>query len=254
VPTLPDVFDLTGRTAIVTGASSGLGSRFAEVLAGAGATVYAAARRLDRLESLAGEHPGIRPVRCDVSSSDDCAALVARAVAETGRLDVLVNNAGTSGPARVEDETEAMLDRVMAINLRGPFMLSKHAGEAMRAAGSGTIVNVASILALVSAAPVGGVGYAASKGAVVAMTRELAGQWGRHGIRVNALVPGWFRTEMNDALFADESSARWVDRNTMLRRPGQVTELDGALLFLGSDASTYMTGQTLVMDGGWTAR
>jgi NAD(P)-dependent dehydrogenase (short-subunit alcohol dehydrogenase family) len=246
--------DLSGRTAVVTGASSGLGSRFAEVLADAGATVFAAARRLDRLEALAASNASVHPVVCDVADPADCAALVDRALAATGRIDVLVNNAGTSGPARVEDETEADLERVLATNVRGPFLLAKHAGEAMCAAGSGSIVNVASILALVSAAPVGGAGYAASKGAVVAMSRELAGQWGRHGVRVNALVPGWFRTEMNDALFADETSARWVDRNTMLRRPGQVAELDGALLFLASDASSYMTGQTLVIDGGWTAR
>lgn len=248
------MFELTGRTAIVTGASSGLGSRFAEVLADAGAIVYAAARRIDRLEALASERPSIRPVQCDVTDADDRAALVDRVLAETGRIDVLINNAGTSGPARVEDETEADLDRVMAVNVRGPFLLAKLVGETMREAGSGSVINVASILALVSAAPVGGVGYAASKGAVVAMTRELAGQWGRHDIRVNALVPGWFRTEMNDALFADESGARWVDRNTMLRRPGREAELDGALLFLASDASSYMTGQTLVIDGGWTAR
>ncbi len=247
-------FDLTGRTAIVTGASSGLGSRFAEVLADAGATVYAAARRADRLADLAAERPAIRPVRCDVADPDDCAALVAHVVADSGRLDVLVNNAGTSGPAMIENETEDDLARVLATNLRGPFLLSKHAGEALRASGSGAIVNVASILALVSAAPIGGVGYAASKGAVVAMTRELAGQWGRHGVRVNALVPGWFRTEMNEALFADERSSSWVDRNTMLRRPGRPAELDGALLFLCSDASSYVTGQTLVVDGGWTAR
>ena len=248
------LFDLTGRSVVVTGASSGLGSRFAEVLADAGATVFAAARRLDRLDELAAARPTIRPVRCDVAAPEDCARLVGLVLEETGRLDVLVNNAGISGPARIEDETLADLDRVLGINLRGPFLLSKLAGEAMRAAGSGTIVNVASILALVSAAPVGGVGYAASKGAIVALTRELAGQWGGDGVRVNALVPGWFRTEMNEALFADERSSRWVDKNTMLRRPGQPPELDGALLFLTSDASSYMTGQTLVVDGGWTAR
>jgi NAD(P)-dependent dehydrogenase (short-subunit alcohol dehydrogenase family) len=249
-----DLFDLTGRTAVVTGASSGLGVRFAEVLAATGAVVYAAARRLDRLQELAARVPSVVPVACDVAEPDDCLALVQQVVAERGRLDVLVNNAGVSGPPRVEDETEDDLARVLAVNLRGPFLLSKHAGEAMRAQGSGSIVNVGSILGLVSAAPVGGVGYAASKGAVLAMTRELAGQWGRYGIRVNSLVPGWFRTEMNDALLDDEKGGRWVGRNTMLGRPGRVEELDGALLFLASDASSYVTGQALVVDGGWTAR
>lgn len=248
------LFSLQGRTVLVTGASSGLGSRFAETLAEAGAVVYAAARRVDRLEALASRRTGIRPVRCDVADAGDCVRLVEHALAESGRIDVLVNNAGTSGPAAIADETEADLDRVLDINLRGPWVLSKHAGAAMRAAGSGTIINVASILALVSAAPIGGAGYAASKGAIVALTRELAGQYGPDGVRVNALVPGWFHTEMNEALFAEESGRRWVERNTMLRRPGLPPELDGALLFLASDASTYVTGQTLVVDGGWTAR
>jgi NAD(P)-dependent dehydrogenase (short-subunit alcohol dehydrogenase family) len=248
------IFDLTGRSVVVTGASSGLGRRFAEVLASAGATVYAAARRLDRLEELSTRVPTIRPVRCDVGVPTDAADLIERVYDETGRLDVLVNNAGASGPARVEDETLDDLDRVLSVNLRGPFLLCKQAGERMRASGQGAIVNVGSILGLVSAAPIGGLGYAASKGAVIAMTRELAGQWGRDGVRVNALIPGWFRTEMNEALFADTKSSAWVDRNTMLRRPGSPEELDGALLFLASDASSYMTGQLLVVDGGWTAR
>jgi len=251
---LPGLFDLTGRTVVVTGASSGLGRRFAEVLAGSGAVVYAAARRLDRLEELTEVSTDIRPVRADVSDADDCAALIDRVYADTGRLDVLVNNAGVSGPARIEDETEDDLDLTMAVNLRAPFLLCKHAGKRMRAAGQGSVINVASILGLVSASPIGGAGYAASKGAVIALTRELAGQWGRDGIRVNALVPGWFRTEMNQGLFDDEKSSRWVDRNTMLHRAGQPEELDGALLFLSSDASSYTTGQTLVVDGGWTAK
>ena len=198
--------------------------------------------------------PSIRPVRCDVAVPAECVDLVNRVYDDTGRLDVLVNNAGTSGPASIQDETLDDLDRVLAVNLRGPFQLSKHAGDRMRADGRGSIVNVGSILGLVSAAPIGGAGYAASKGALIAMTRELAGQWGRDGVRVNALVPGWFRTEMNEALFADETSSRWVNRNTMLHRAGDPKELDGALLYLASDASSYTTGQTLVVDGGWTAR
>ena len=247
-------FDLAGRTAVVTGASSGLGARFAEVLAGAGAVVYAAARRLERLEALADRVPGVRPVRCDVAQPDDCRRLVATAVTDTGRLDVLVNNAGVAGPARIEEESLDDLDATLTVNLRAPFLLSQLAGEHMRAAGKGSIVNVGSILGLVSAAPLGGGGYAASKGALLALTRELAGQWGRSGVRVNALVPGWFRTELNEELFADERSRRWVERGTMLGRPGEEAELDAALLFLASDASTYMTGQSLVLDGGWTAR
>jgi NAD(P)-dependent dehydrogenase (short-subunit alcohol dehydrogenase family) len=113
---------------------------------------------------------------------------------------------------------------------------------------------VASILGLVSAAPVGGASYAASKAGLVGLTRELAGQWGRAGIRVNALAPGWFRSEMTEELFADPRTGRWVERHTMLHRPGNGDELDGALLFLASDASSYCTGQVLVVDGGWTAR
>lgn len=245
---------LEGRTVIVTGASSGLGMRFAEVLAGAGAVVHAAARRLDRLEDLAARLPGIRPVRCDVADPADCAALVDRVVREDGRLDVLVNNAGTDGPGRIEDETAEGLDRIWAVNVRGPVLLCRAAGPHLQASGAGSVVNVASILGLVAGAPMGGVGYAASKGALLAVTRELAGQWGRSGVRVNALAPGWFRSEMTEELFADERSSRWVDRGTMLARPGDPAELDGALLFLASDASSYVTGQTLVVDGGWTAR
>jgi len=198
--------------------------------------------------------PSIRPVRCDVAVPEDCVALIERVYDETGRLDVLVNNAGASGPARIEDETLDDLQRVLSVNLNGPFLLCKQAGERMRSSGRGSIVNVGSILGLVSGAPIAGLGYSASKGALVAMTRELAGQWGPDGVRVNALIPGWFRTEMNQDLFADEKGSKWVDRNTMLRRPGSPAELDGALLYLASDASSYMTGQMLVVDGGWTAR
>ena len=136
------IFDLHGHSAIVTGASSGLGRRFAEVLADAGATVHAAARRLDRLEELATRIPAIRPVHCDVGHPRTARALIERVYDETGRLDVLVNNAGASGPARIEDETLDDLERVLSVNLRGPFLLCKHAGERMRGSGRGSIVNV----------------------------------------------------------------------------------------------------------------
>jgi NAD(P)-dependent dehydrogenase (short-subunit alcohol dehydrogenase family) len=240
-----DLFSLQGKTAIVTGASSGLGARFAVVLASAGAVVFAAARRTDRLDALAAAHPGIHPVRCDVTAAEDLVRLVETA----GRCDVLVNNAALPGSADAAEESAEDLAQVLAVNLVAPFHLAKLVAK------SGTsIVNVASILGLVSGAPLGGAGYSASKAGLIGLTRELAGQWGPAGVRVNALAPGWFRTEMTADLFADDRSAKWVHRNTMLRREGGEQELDGALLFLASGASSYCTGQVLVVDGGWTAR
>jgi NAD(P)-dependent dehydrogenase (short-subunit alcohol dehydrogenase family) len=257
------LFSLEGRTAVVTGASSGLGARFATVLAAAGATVFAAARRVDRLAEVAAADPRIHPVACDVSLDSDRIRLVETALAGTGRLDILVNNAGAAGAVNAADETADTFAAVLAVNLVAPFHLARLLAEARCAAGSveaglaegsRSIINVSSILGLVSAAPLGGASYAASKAGLVGLTRELAGQWGRAGVRVNALAPGWFRSEMTEELFADPRSSEWVRRNTMLRRPGDGTELDGALLFLASDASSYCTGQVLVVDGGWTAR
>jgi NAD(P)-dependent dehydrogenase (short-subunit alcohol dehydrogenase family) len=238
-----ELFSLEGRTAVVTGASSGLGARFAEVLAAAGATVFAAARRAERIKA----DDRIRPVACDVSIAENREGLVRTAVTETGRLDVLVNNAGTSGSSQ---EGIADFTDVLAVNLTAPFHLAGLAAEAKAT----SIINIASIIGLVSTAPIGGASYAASKAGLIGLTRELAGQWGGTGVRVNALAPGWFRSEMTEELFADERSSRWVTRNTMLGRAGESGELDGALLFLASDASSYCTGQVLVVDGGWTAR
>jgi NAD(P)-dependent dehydrogenase (short-subunit alcohol dehydrogenase family) len=250
---IAELFSLRGRTAVVTGASSGLGARFATVLAAAGATVFAAARRTDRLAELAAADSRIRPVGCDIGRPEDRARLIDGALAATGRLDVLVNNAGTAGSPKAVEESPAAFADVLAINLVAPFDLARLVAEAAPGEGR-SIVNVASILGLVSAAPLGGAGYAASKAGLVGLTRELAGQWGGCGIRVNALAPGWFRSEMTAELFADARSSRWVERHTMLRRGGTTGELDGALLFLASDASSYCTGQVLVVDGGWTAR
>jgi NAD(P)-dependent dehydrogenase (short-subunit alcohol dehydrogenase family) len=251
-----ELFSLRGRTAVVTGASSGLGARFATVLASAGATVFAAARRPHRLKELAAEDPGIHPVVCDVSIEEDRLRLMRTALDESGRIDVLVNNAGASGAVRAQDESAEEFAGVLAVNLVAPFHLARLLAEAPVAAGGRTraVVNVSSVLGLVSGAPLGGAAYAASKAGLVGLTRELAGQWGRSGVRVNALAPGWFRSEMTDELFSDERSRRWVERGTMLGRGGGRGELDGALLYLASDASSYCTGHVLTVDGGWTAR
>ncbi|GAA1724284.1 SDR family NAD(P)-dependent oxidoreductase [Aeromicrobium alkaliterrae] len=248
-----DSFDLTGRTAIVTGASSGLGEGFARTLAEAGATVYAAARRVDRLEALADEVRGVVPVVCDVTDADARARLVERASA-TGPIDVLVNNAGRPGPPDALTETSEEFDGLIELNLAAGFHLAVAVVSSLPEGHRASVVNVASVIGLVSTAPIGGAGYAASKAGTLGLTRELAGQWGRRGVRVNALVPGWFDTEMTDGLFTNEKSATWVRRNTMLNRGGTAGEVDAPLLFLASDASSYMTGQALVVDGGWTAR
>ncbi|MCZ4513206.1 SDR family oxidoreductase [Streptomyces sp. ActVer] len=249
-----DLFSLHGRTAVVTGASSGLGARFATVLAAAGATVFAAARRPDRLKELADEDPRIHPVVCDVSREADRVRLAETVLAAGGRFDILVNNAGAPGAVRAQDESADDFADVLAVNLVAAFHLARLLAEAPPSGRTRSIVNVSSVLGLVSGAPMGGAAYAASKAGLVGLTRELAGQWGQSGIRVNALAPGWFRTEMTHELFADERSRRWVERGTMLGRGGEQGELDGALLYLASDASSYCTGQVLTVDGGWTAR
>jgi NAD(P)-dependent dehydrogenase (short-subunit alcohol dehydrogenase family) len=249
-----EVFGLDGRVAIVTGASSGLGDRFARVLSAAGAQVVGAARRVERLERLAGEVEGLAACPCDVSVDSELERLVAFTLERFGRLDVLVNNAGTSGAWPAEDEPRENFRRVVDVNLNAVFVLSQIAARAMLERGSGSIVNIASMYGLVAAAPVMQASYCASKGAVVNLTRELGAQWARRGVRVNALAPGYFPSEMASEMIDDERSAAFLRRNTPVGRPGLPHELDGALLFLASDASSYVTGQTLAVDGGWTAR
>jgi NAD(P)-dependent dehydrogenase (short-subunit alcohol dehydrogenase family) len=247
-------FSVAGKIAIVTGASIGLGRRFARVLHAAGATVVVAARRADRLDALADElGDRIVPVATDLGSRADCERLVERAVeAGGGRLDILVNNAGISwiGPAEKEDFDG--FRNVVDINLNATFLLCQLAFELMVASGGGSIVNLASVLGLVGGTPVKQAGYCASKGAVVNLTRELGAQWARKGVRVNAIAPGWFRSEMTQVMWGDEASERFVERGAPIGREGHEHELDGALLFLASEASSYVVGQTLSVDGGWT--
>jgi NAD(P)-dependent dehydrogenase (short-subunit alcohol dehydrogenase family) len=216
--------------------------------------VVVAARRLDRLEALARELDGAVPVACDMGVAEDVDRLVATTVDRLGRVDVLVNNAGIGVPEPAEEESLAQFRRTVDVNLIGLFQLTQGCGRVMIEQGSGVVVNVASIMGLISTPPIANAAYCATKGAVIMLTRELAVQWARKGVRVNALAPGWFRSEMTEEMFESERSLAFIARNTPMARGGAEDELDGALLFLASDASSYVTGQTLVVDGGWVAR
>jgi NAD(P)-dependent dehydrogenase (short-subunit alcohol dehydrogenase family) len=244
---------LSGRVAIVTGASTGLGRRFVRVLAGAGASVVLASRSSGRDEQLAATLPDALAVRCDIRSADDRGSLVATALDHFKHLDLLVNNAGIAAAGPAEDESQELWDDLLATNLHGLFALTQLVGRHMLDRGSGVIVNIASPSASISLDRYGLAGYAATKAGVVALTRELAAQWGARGVRVNALAPSFFPSNTSGWL-QDPDQVAWISAHAPLARPPQADELDGPLLFLASDMSTYVTGQTLYVDGGWNCR
>ena len=246
------LFRLDGRTAIVTGASSGLGSRFARVFDSAGANLVIAARRLDRLEALAKELRCALVVQCDVSLEAHRERLVEAALDRFGRVDVLVNNAGTGAAYPAESEPLDNFYRALEVNLVGAFHLAQLCGRGMLDQGSGSIINVGSAFGVVASGRIPNASYGSSKAALHQLSRELASQWGSRGVRVNALIPGWFPSELTNALLQSKSWLEWIRANTPVDRVGEEQELDGALLFLASDASTFMTGQLVVVDGGWS--
>jgi NAD(P)-dependent dehydrogenase (short-subunit alcohol dehydrogenase family) len=252
-----ELFDLSGRAAIVTGGGSGIGRQMATALAEAGANLVLCARKVERCEEAAVEieRLGVQAfgMRCDVRDPAEVQAVVDRTKAELGRVDVLVNNAGTSWGAPAEEHPLEGWQKVIDVNLTGVFLFAQAVGRVMIDQGGGKIVNVASVAAFGGAPPelVNAVAYNASKGGVVSFTRDLATKWARHGINVNAVAPGWFPSDMNRVLLDAQPDA-YLER-IPLRRFGGPDDLKGAVVFLASRASDFVTGQVVVVDGGQSA-
>jgi NAD(P)-dependent dehydrogenase (short-subunit alcohol dehydrogenase family) len=246
-------FRLDGHVVIVTGATSGLGVGFARAIAAVGGSVVLAGRRAYRLKdaaaSLEAQGATVRALPTDIADPEECTELVGFALAELGQVDGLVNNAGVGEARTALQETPETFRRVIDINLNGTFWMAQACARVMKPGSS--IVNVSSILGLI-APRFPQASYAASKAGVIGLTRDLAQQWsGRRGIRVNALCPGYFLTEMTEG--GREQLEENVERNSMLGRFGTQEELDPALIYLLSKASTYVTGTSLVVDGGMVA-
>lgn len=250
-----DQFRLDDRVVVVTGASSGLGQRFARVVSGVGAKVVLAARRVDRLEALSADLPDALAVECDITSPDGPQHLIDATVDHYGRLDVLINNAGISRVIPAVDDDLDDFRHELEVDLIAPYDLARRAARWwIDNDHPGVVVNLGSVLGEVSGGRLRVPGYATAKGGLHNLTRELAVQWARRGIRVNALAPAWFETEMNSAeMFHTDSGRNYVESGTPMGRGGEPHELDGALLLLASDAGSYLTGHILLVDGGWTA-
>lgn len=250
---MSDLFSVAGRVACVTGASSGLGRQAALVLARAGAQVVGVARRRDALQSLCdAAGPNCAAVDADIADRGALADTVARIAAPFGPPDILINAAGLNTREPADEVTDAGWDATLAINLSAPFFLARAMVPAMKEKGWGRIVNFASLQS--TRAFPGGIAYGATKGGIAQMTRAMAEAWSAHGITANAIGPGFFPTELTKAVFDDADRAARNAAQTCIGRNGRPEDLDGPVLFFCSDASAYITGQILMLDGGFTAK
>jgi NAD(P)-dependent dehydrogenase (short-subunit alcohol dehydrogenase family) len=252
-----ELFDLKGKTAIVTGGATGLGKQMAFGLAEAGANIVVCSRKLENCQEAAQkiETLGVKTlaVRCDLNREDQIDQVVKETVSTFGRIDILVNNSGRTWGASVEDLDVENWRKVIEVNTTGTFLLSQKAGREMIKQKSGKIINIVSYAGMMGTDPdyLNAIPYNTSKGAVIAFTKDLAVKWAPHGIQVNAIAPGWFGTEMTKWSM-DHQAKKMLDR-MLIRRFGGEDDLKGAVVFLSSRASDYITGQVLCVDGGITA-
>ena len=252
---LTDLFDLTGRVAIVTGGSRGLGEEMAEGLAEAGALLMLCARReqwlTPALDSFRSRGFIVEGMVCDVTVPEQVQAVIDRTIAVFGKIDILINNAGISWAAEPDTMPLDKWQKVIDTNLTGTFLFSQAAGREMLKAQSGCIINIASIAGMTGSVSTSHwAGYAASKAGIIGLTRELAATWGRSNIRVNAIAPGFFHSRLADAAIVHAEPQ--IKATSPIGRVGDAGELKGVAVFLAADASSYITGQTIVVDGGRT--
>jgi len=254
---MKNYFDLTGHVAVVTGASTGLGLQMAKAFASQGANLVLLARRMNLLEENAkaiNEEYGVEvlPFTCDITKTEMVVDAVKATMEKFGRVDILVNNAGTGAVAPAEEITDDQFRHEMNIDLFGTFVCAREFGKEMIKAGYGRIINIASMYGLVGNMIVGSSPYHAAKGGVVNLTRALAAEWGKYGITVNSICPGYFYTDLTTETLDSEFFQAIAKRNIPAERYGKSGELDTCALFLASPASTYVTGQNIAVDGGYT--
>lgn len=254
---MKNYFDFTGQVAVITGASTGLGLQMAKAFANQGANLVLLARRMNLLEENAAaitKEYGVEvlPFSCDITDTEKVKAAVKATMERFGRVDILVNNAGTGAVANAEDITDEQFKHEMDIDLFGTFVCAREFGKEMIKAKYGRIINIASMYGLVGNMIVGSSPYHAAKGGVVNLTRALAAEWGKHGITVNSICPGYFYTDLTTATLDSDYFQKIAKRSIPLERYGKSGELDTCALFLGSPNSTYVNGQNIAVDGGYT--
>jgi len=253
---MKNLFDLKGKVALVTGASSGLGVQFAKALANQGADIAITARRVEKLEQVKREIESIGVkcfmIQCDVSKTDQIASMIARVKEHYGRIDILVNNAGVGRMFPAETQTDEEWLSVIDINLNAVYYVAREAGKVMIGQKYGKIINIGSLHSTVGMAGSPISAYCTSKGGVEMLTKALANEWARYNITVNAIGPAYFPSEMTASVVEDQQFLAAVKLYCPMGRVGRDGELDGAVVYFASDASSYTTGQLLTIDGGWT--